>query len=170
MTATAGPTPDAAPGIRLSSARGRWILACVVLASGMAMLDGTVVNVALPTMGRDLGASLSALQWVVNAYMLTLSALLLWGGAMGDRIGRRRALVLGVAWFAVASAACGLAPNEGTLIAARALQGVGGALLTPGRWRWCGRCSTPTTRPARWAPGRVLPASRGRSGRSSVGG
>ncbi|MFJ9082486.1 MFS transporter [Streptomyces sp. NPDC102384] len=132
MTATAGPTPDAAPGIRLSSARGRWILACVVLASGMAMLDGTVVNVALPTMGRDLGASLSALQWVVNAYMLTLSALLLWGGAMGDRIGRRRALVLGVAWFAVASAACGLAPNEGTLIAARALQGVGGALLTPG--------------------------------------
>ncbi|MGW2343361.1 MFS transporter [Streptomyces sp. NPDC001661] len=132
MAATAGPTPDAAPGVRLSSARGRWILACVVLASGMAMLDGTVVNVALPTMGRDLGASLSALQWVVNAYMLTLSALLLWGGAMGDRIGRRRALVLGVAWFAVASAACGLAPNEGMLIAARALQGVGGALLTPG--------------------------------------
>ncbi|MFI7012380.1 MFS transporter [Streptomyces sp. NPDC050145] len=118
--------------IRLSSARGRWILACVVLASGMAMLDGTVVNVALPKMGRDLGASISALQWVVNAYMLTLSALLLWGGALGDRIGRRRTLVLGVAWFAVASALCGLAPDEGTLIAARALQGVGGALLTPG--------------------------------------
>ncbi|MFE1950884.1 MFS transporter [Streptomyces sp. NPDC059524] len=118
--------------VRLSSARGRWILACVVLASGMAMLDGTVVNVALPKMGRDLDASLSTLQWVVNAYMLTLSALLLWGGALGDRIGRRRTLVLGVAWFAVASALCGLAPDEGTLIAARALQGVGGALLTPG--------------------------------------
>jgi MFS family permease len=73
----------------------------------MAMLDGTVVNVALPRMGRDLDASLSALQWVVNAYMLTLSALLLWGGAMGDRMGRRRTLVFGVAWFAVASALCG---------------------------------------------------------------
>lgn len=123
---------ESAPGIRLSSARGRWILACVVLASGMAMLDGTVVNVALPTIGRDLDASLSSLQWVVNAYMLTLSALLLWGGALGDRIGRRRTLVLGVAWFAVASALCGLAPDQGVLIAARALQGVGGALLTPG--------------------------------------
>ncbi|MGY0020670.1 MFS transporter [Streptomyces sp. cg35] len=132
MTATAHHGPGAAPGVRLSSAHGRWILACVVLASGMAMLDGTVVNVALPTMGRDLGASLSTLQWVVNAYMLTLSALLLWGGALGDRIGRRRTLVLGVAGFAAASALCGLAPNEGTLIAARALQGVGGALLTPG--------------------------------------
>ncbi|OAH12593.1 MFS transporter [Streptomyces jeddahensis] len=123
---------DAAGGVRLSSARGRWVLGCVVLASGMAMLDGTVVNVALPRMGRDLDASLSALQWVVNAYMLTLSALLLWGGALGDRMGRRRTLVLGVAGFAVASALCGLAPDEGTLIAARALQGVGGALLTPG--------------------------------------
>lgn len=96
------------------------------------MLDGTVVNVALPTIGRDLDASLSSLQWVVNAYMLTLSALLLWGGALGDRIGRRRTLVLGVAWFALASALCGLAPDQGVLIAARALQGVGGALLTPG--------------------------------------
>jgi EmrB/QacA subfamily drug resistance transporter len=119
-------------GVRLSSARGRWILAAVVLASGMAMLDGTVVNVALPTMGRDLGASISVLQWVVNAYMLTLSALLLWGGAMGDRIGRRRTLVLGVAGFALASALCGLAPDAGTLIGARALQGIAGALLTPG--------------------------------------
>ncbi|MFD0515207.1 MFS transporter [Streptomyces aureus] len=105
---------ESAPGIRLSSARGRWVLACVVLASGMAMLDGTVVNVALPTIGRDLDASLSSLQWVVNAYMLTLSALLLWGGALGDRIGRRRTLVLGVAWFALASALCGLAPDQGS--------------------------------------------------------
>ncbi|MER5632125.1 MFS transporter [Streptomyces nitrosporeus] len=123
---------DGAGGLRLASARGRWVLACVVLASGTAMLDGTVVNVALPRMGRDLGASLSVLQWVVNAYMLTLSALLLWGGALGDRLGRRRTLMLGVAWFAGASALCGLAPDEYVLIGARALQGVGGALLTPG--------------------------------------
>ncbi|MEV6121681.1 MFS transporter [Streptomyces sp. SID8352] len=125
-------TEDGSGGLRLASARGRWVLACVVLASGMAMLDGTVVNVALPRMGRDLGASLSVLQWVVNAYMLTLSSLILWGGALGDRLGRRRTLVLGAAWFAGASALCGLAPDEYVLIAARALQGVGGALLTPG--------------------------------------
>lgn len=124
--------PDGGPGVRLSSARGRWVMSCVVLASGMAMLDGTVVNVALPRMGRDLDASLSGLQWVVNAYMLTLSALLLLGGALGDRIGRKRTLVIGVVWFAVASALCGIAPDDATLIAARALQGVGGALLTPG--------------------------------------
>lgn len=75
--------PDGGPGVRLSSARGRWVMSCVVLASGMAMLDGTVVNVALPRMGRDLDASLSGLQWVVNAYMLTLSALLLLGARWG---------------------------------------------------------------------------------------
>ncbi|MER7834085.1 MFS transporter [Streptomyces sp. NPDC095602] len=120
-----------AGGLRLDSARGRWVLACVVLASGMAMLDATVVTVALPRMGRDLGASLSVLQWVVNAYLLTLSALILWGGALGDRIGRRRALVVGVVWFTAASALCGVAPDGSVLIAARALQGAGGALLTP---------------------------------------
>ncbi|MGH4031442.1 MFS transporter [Actinomycetota bacterium Odt1-20B] len=129
--AAEGGSPAAA-GVALASARGRWVLACAVLASGMALLDGTVINVALPTLGRDLDASLSALQWVVNAYMLTLSALLLLGGALGDRFGRRRVLVVGVVWFALASAACGLAQNVGMLIAARALQGVGGALLTPG--------------------------------------
>ncbi|QIB47574.1 MFS transporter [Streptomyces aureoverticillatus] len=123
---------DADGGVALASARGRWVLTSAVLASGMAMLDGTVVNVALPTLGRDLDASIASLQWVVNAYMLTLSALLLLGGALGDRIGRRRTLVIGVVWFALASALCGLAQDSGTLIAARALQGVGGALLTPG--------------------------------------
>ncbi|MFH8989689.1 MFS transporter [Streptomyces sp. NPDC017940] len=125
-------SPGGADGVALASARGRWVLTSAVLASGMAMLDGTVVNVALPTLGRDLDASISSLQWVVNAYMLTLSALLLLGGALGDRIGRRRTLVIGVVWFALASALCGLAQDVGTLIAARALQGVGGALLTPG--------------------------------------
>ncbi|MFE9252683.1 MFS transporter [Streptomyces sp. NPDC007088] len=98
----------------------------------MAMLDGTVVNVALPRIGADLGTSLSTLQWVVNAYMLTLSALLLLGGALGDRLGRRRTLLVGVVWFAAASVLCGIARDGTLLIAARALQGIGGALLTPG--------------------------------------
>ena len=103
-----------------------------VLGSGMALLDSTVVNVALPRIGRDLDADLAALQWTVNAYMLTLAGLILLGGALGDRFGRRRVFVVGVVWFAVASLLCGIAPNAGVLIAARALQGIGGALLTPG--------------------------------------
>src|SRR5690348_15495038 len=98
----------------------------------MAFLDATVVNVALPTIGRDLHTSLAGLQWTVTAYTLTLAGLILLGGALGDRFGRRRIFVTGVAWFALASALCGLAPNIDVLIAARALQGIGGALLTPG--------------------------------------
>jgi EmrB/QacA subfamily drug resistance transporter len=98
----------------------------------MALLDSTVVNVALPRIGEDLDAPLTALQWTVNAYLLTLASLILLGGSLGDRYGRRRVFVLGVTWFALASLACGLAPTPGVLIAARALQGVGGALLTPG--------------------------------------
>lgn len=118
--------------IRLSSARGRWVLLTTVLGSGIALLDGTVVNVALPALGDDLGADMAGLQWTVNAYTLTLAGLILLGGSLGDRYGRRRIFLIGVVWFAVASALCGLAPNVETLIAARALQGVGGALLTPG--------------------------------------
>ncbi|MGM0363553.1 MFS transporter, partial [Streptomyces griseoaurantiacus] len=102
------------------------------LGSSMALLDSTVVNVALPRIGEDLDAPLTALQWTVNAYLLTLASLILLGGSLGDRFGRRRIFVLGVTWFALASLACGLAPTSGVLIAARALQGVGGALLTPG--------------------------------------
>jgi EmrB/QacA subfamily drug resistance transporter len=120
------------PDVRLASPQGRWILLTTVLGSSMAMLDSTVVNVALPRIGRDLGADLAALQWTVNAYMLTLAGLILLGGSLGDRYGRRKIFVLGVVWFAAASLLCGLAPNAGVLIAARALQGVGGALLTPG--------------------------------------
>ncbi|MGW9044449.1 MFS transporter [Streptomyces lydicus] len=119
-------------GVRLASAQGRWVLATSVLGSGMALLDSTVVNVALPKIGADLNADLAVLQWTVTAYLLTLSSLILLGGALGDRYGRRRIFVIGVVWFAAASLACGLAPNAGVLIAARALQGVGGALLTPG--------------------------------------
>jgi EmrB/QacA subfamily drug resistance transporter len=116
----------------MGETRGRWVLAATVLGSGMALLDGTVVNVALPTLGRELGASFAGLQWTVNGYTLTLAALILLGGSLGDRFGRRRVFVVGTVWFAVASALCGLAPDIGTLVAARMLQGVGGALLTPG--------------------------------------
>jgi EmrB/QacA subfamily drug resistance transporter len=98
----------------------------------MAFLDATVVNVALPTIGRELDADLAALQWTVNAYTLTLAAFILLGGALGDRFGRRRVFVTGAAWFAVASGLCALAPTVELLIAARALQGIGAAMLTPG--------------------------------------
>jgi len=122
-----------APGqIRIGQPRGRWIIAATVLGSSMAMLDATVVNVALPTIGNELHTSLAGLQWVVTAYTLTLAGLILLGGALGDRFGRRRVFLIGVTWFALSSALCGLAPNIGVLIAARALQGIGGALLTPG--------------------------------------
>lgn len=122
----------AEPDITYRSAQGRWVLSATVLASGMAQLDGTVVNVALPRIGEDLGAGLASLQWTVNAYTLTLSGLLLLGGSLGDRLGRRRIFVIGTIWFAAASAGCALAPGAGVLIATRALQGVGAALLTPG--------------------------------------
>ena len=118
--------------IAFESAAGRWVLAVAVLGSGMAFLDGTVVNVALPDIGRDLGASTSALQWVLNGYLLTLASLILLGGSMGDRYGRRRIFVLGVLLFTGASLLCAIAPTSGLLVAARLLQGIGGALLTPG--------------------------------------
>jgi EmrB/QacA subfamily drug resistance transporter len=118
--------------LRTDQAAGRWVLAATVGGSGLAMLDSTVVNVALERLGRDLGADFAALQWVVNGYTLSLAALILLGGALGDRFGRRRVFLVGVVWFAVASALCGLAPDAGLLVAARVLQGIGGALLTPG--------------------------------------
>lgn len=98
----------------------------------MASLDATVVNVALPHIGKDLHADVSSLQWVLTGYLLSLASLILLGGALGDRIGRRRVFVIGTVWFAAASALCGAAPTVHVLIAARVLQGVGGALLTPG--------------------------------------
>ena len=122
----------APPQVRWGSARGRWVLAATVLGSSMAMLDLTVVNVALPTIGRELNASLGQLQWVVSGYTLTLAGLILLGGSLGDRHGRRRVFLIGVVWFALASALCGGAPDIYVLIAARVLQGIGGALLTPG--------------------------------------
>ena len=122
---------DGAP-LALGSPQGRWVVVVTVLASGMAFLDATAVQVALPSIGRELDASLSGLQWTVTGYTLTLAALILLGGSLGDRYGRRRVFVIGVVWFAAASLLCGVALNVEQLVAARALQGVGGALLTPG--------------------------------------
>src|SRR3954470_8378297 len=118
--------------LRMGTAAGRWVLATTVLGSGIVMIDGTVVNVALARIGEDLDAGFSDLQWTINAYTLALASLILLGGALGDHFGRKRIFLIGVAWFALASLACGLAPNMEALIVARALQGVGGALLTPG--------------------------------------
>ena len=127
MTVPAGPTD-----LRMGTPAARWVLLTTVLGSGLVMLDGTVVNVALERIGTELGASFGGLQWTVNAYTLSLASLILLGGSLGDRYGRRRVFVIGVVWFAVASLLCGLAPNLELLVAGRALQGVGGALLTPG--------------------------------------
>jgi EmrB/QacA subfamily drug resistance transporter len=143
-----GPTvPVPANHLRLSEASGRWVLTATVLGSSLAMLDATIVNVALPSIGRQFGTSLAGLQWTVNAYTLTLAGLILLGGSLGDRFGRRRVFIIGVVWFALASALCGLAPNVGVLIAARALQGIGGALLTPGSLAIIQASFTPADRP-----------------------
>ncbi|HEY0518013.1 MAG TPA: MFS transporter [Ilumatobacteraceae bacterium] len=126
-------TQDAAQeGLALRSARGRVALVATVAASAMASLDATVVNVALPHIGKDFGASISALQWVLTGYLVALASLILLGGALGDRFGRRKVFIIGTVWFAAASLLCGAAPNIEILVAARVLQGVGGALLTPG--------------------------------------
>ena len=118
--------------VTYGSRAGRWVLLATILASGISQLDATVVNVALPRIGKDLHIGLTSLQWTVNAYALTLSGLLLLGGSLGDRFGRRRIFVLGVLWFTAASLGCALAPTGAVLIAMRAVQGVGGAMLTPG--------------------------------------
>lgn len=117
--------------IPLHSARGYWIIAATALGSGMIFLDGTVVNVALPRIQSDFSAPLSGPQWVINSYLLLLAALLLVGGDLGDTYGRRKVFAAGQVVFSLASLSCGLAPNLGTLIAARAAQGVGGALMVP---------------------------------------
>lgn len=121
-----------APAITFASRRGRWVLVATILGSGIAGLTATVVNVALPAIGRDLDTTTAGLQWILNGYLLPLAALILLGGSLGDRFGRRRVFLVGVVWFAAASALCGLAPNISTLVVARALQGMGAALLAPG--------------------------------------
>jgi EmrB/QacA subfamily drug resistance transporter len=118
--------------VRLASAAGRWVLAVAVLGDAMILLEATVVNVALPTIGRDLGAGVAGLQWTLNSYVLTLAALVLVGGSLSDIYGRRRIFILGAVVFVAASALCAAAPTIGLLVAARFVQGIGGALLTPG--------------------------------------
>jgi EmrB/QacA subfamily drug resistance transporter len=118
--------------LSLDSRPGRWVLAATVLGSGIAFLDGTVVNVALPAIGRDLHADFSVLQWVLDGYLLTLGSLVLFGGALGDLFGRANVFIVGLAGFGVASAICAAAPSGATLILARAVQGVAASLLVPG--------------------------------------
>lgn len=118
--------------VGLRTRRGRWLVTATVLGSSLALLDGTVVNIALPRIATDLGSGVAGMQWVLSGYTLTLASLILLGGALGDRWGRRRVFVSGTVWFAAASLLCGLAPNVTTLVVARILQGVGAALLTPG--------------------------------------
>jgi EmrB/QacA subfamily drug resistance transporter len=118
--------------VRLASAAGRWVLAVAVLGDAMILLEATVVNVSLPAIGRDLGASVAGLQWTLNGYVLTLAALVLVCGSLSDTYGRRRIFILGTVVFVGASALCGAAPTIGLLVAARFVQGIGGALLTPG--------------------------------------
>ena len=120
------------PQLALASTRGRWVLVIAVLGSGIAFLEATVVNVALPELGRDLDADMAGLQWTINGYLITLAALILLGGSLGDRYGRRRVFEVGVVWFTAASALCAVAPSIEVLVAARVVQGIGGALLTPG--------------------------------------
>jgi EmrB/QacA subfamily drug resistance transporter len=136
LTEPAGqPRADAitgAEGLHLSTGRGKWVLTATVLGSSMAMLYGSVVGIAQPAIGKEFHAQIAGLQWVSVGYLLSLAGLLLLSGGLADRFGRRRLFLVGVAWFAVASLICATAPTIGWLIAARALQGVGGALLTPG--------------------------------------
>jgi EmrB/QacA subfamily drug resistance transporter len=126
-----GPSePVALPALR--SPAGRWVVTASTLGSGVAFLDGSVVNIALPAIGRQLGGGLTVQQWVLDGYLLTLSALLLLGGAFADRYGRRRMFSWGLVLFTLASLGCGLAPSGPALVVARLAQGVGGALLVPG--------------------------------------
>src|SRR6187455_345396 len=115
-----------------SKARGRWILAATILASSMAFIDGTVVNVALPALQTNLNATATDVQWVVEGYALFLSALLLVGGSLGDRYGRKRVYAVGIVLFALASAGCAFAGSVVQLVLARSVQGIGAALLVPG--------------------------------------
>ena len=109
-----------------------WILAATILASSMAFIDGSALNTALAAVQAGLGASGAQLLWVVNAYLLMLAALILVGGSLGDRLGRKKVFMTGISLFMLASLACGLAPSIGWLIAARVVQGIGGALMIPG--------------------------------------
>src|SRR5919198_1255732 len=132
VEATMGTRAAVAGGwVRYATPRGRWVLGVAVLGSAIAFLEATVTNVALPTIARDLGTGVSGLQWVLNGYLLTLAALILLGGSLGDRYGRRLIFIVGVVWFTLASAACAAPPSVEILIAARVVQGIGGGRPPP---------------------------------------
>jgi EmrB/QacA subfamily drug resistance transporter len=131
MPCDAGVIAAGAAGQPCAERSKPWVLAATILGSSLAFIDATVINVALPAIQSDLAASVAAAQWVVNAYLLLLGALILVGGAAGDRFGRRRIFMIGIAVFTVASMACGLAPDAALLIAARAFQGIGAAMMVP---------------------------------------
>src|ERR1700748_3041904 len=130
-------SPADGPGPRellaYRSAQGRWVVAAMIMGSSVAGIDSTVVAVALPAIGRNLHVGFQALQWTVTSYPLTLASLLLLAGSLSDRWGRRRVFLIGLGWFTVASVLCAAAPGIGWLIAARAVQGIGGALVTTAR-------------------------------------
>ena len=128
MTDSPGSGGGAAPAKDV----GLWVLLATIIASGMAIVDSTAINVALPALTRDLGTTETEFLWIVDAYLLFLSALILVGGVLGDMYGRRRIFAIGIAVFVAASVWCGLAPDPTQLIVARGVQGVGGALLVPG--------------------------------------
>lgn len=136
------------PGLVLSSPAGRWVLLSAVLGSAVAGIDATVVTLALPEIGRDLGASFADLQWTITGYTLSLASLILLGGVAGDRFGRRRIFLVGTIWFTVSSVLCALAPSVEVLVAARILQGIGGALLTPASLAVLEAVFRPEDRPA----------------------
>ena len=145
------------------------MLAVTVLGSGIAALDATVVSIALPAIGRDFGTGVAALQWVMNGYTLTLAAFLPTGGSLGARFGRRKVYLIGIVWFALASAACGLAPDVMFLIITRILQGAGTALLTPGSLAIQQASFRPADRARVIEPGRAWAASPSPPGRWSGG-
>jgi Major Facilitator Superfamily len=117
--------------LRYRSVQGRWLVVAMILGSSVAWIDSTVVTVALPAIGRNLHAGFQDLQWTVTSYTLTLASLILLAGSLSDRWGRRRVFLAGLGWFTLASVLCAAAPGIGWLIAARAVQGIGGALMTP---------------------------------------
>src|SRR5262245_57591208 len=133
--------------LHMGTARGRWVIATSVLGSAVAFIDGTVVNAALPAIARELHADLADLQWVVTGYLLTLSAALVIGGALGDRMGRRRVFMIGLAGFAVSSATCALVPTVPLLVAARLVQGAAAALVLPASLALISSTFVPEDRP-----------------------
>jgi EmrB/QacA subfamily drug resistance transporter len=140
--------PTTAPELRMGSTAGRWVIATSVLGSGIAFIDGTVVNAALPAIAADLGADLADLQWVITGYLLTLSAFVVLGGSLGDRFGRKRVFVIGLVAFALTSLLCSAAPDVTVLIAARLVQGMAAALLLPSSLALISASFAPTDRGA----------------------